>query len=114
MIERKNTNEIGIYGIFVDDKIVYIGKTTTSFKKRYQQHLTHVKNNDPTFKYEMLRKYKEEGCHIYLRPLITVEQLSVLTNRVIDKEVLGWIELSFIIYFKPELNDDGIYHKYKF
>ena len=36
-IESKVKNT-GIYGIYIDDKLVYIGKTTTSFEQRFKEH----------------------------------------------------------------------------
>lgn len=32
------TREFNIYGIYIDDKLVYIGKTTRDIQKRFKEH----------------------------------------------------------------------------
>lgn len=49
--ERKRLNtksrvgNYGIYGIYMDDKLVYIGETTRSFEERFKEHKKGLEDN---------------------------------------------------------------------
>lgn len=53
----------GIYGIFKDNEIVYIGKTARPFITRFLEHYENLEKEEKRdkFIYRMLRKWKEEG-----------------------------------------------------
>ena len=100
------TKATGIYGIYVDDKLIYIGQTMDSFKTRFQGHKTNLKNSD-RYLYRYLRVAKEGGAEIALRPLIMVETLNIAPSTVIKERDLKMMELALIDLYKPVCNLQG-------
>lgn len=94
----------GIYGIFKDNEIVYIGKTARPFITRFLEHYENLEKEEKRdkFIYRMLRKWKEEGHQIQAKPLICLENLK--TRKSVN---LGSIELGLIELYKPILNIEG-------
>lgn len=100
----------GIYGIFKNNEIVYIGKTTRPFITRFLEHYECLEREEKKnkFIYKMLRKWKEEGYQIQAKPLICLENLK--TRKSVN---LGSIELGLIELYKPILNIEGKFLLYK-
>ena len=74
----------GIYGIYVNDELVYIGKTLNSFAKRFDNHNYYMRHSDKGSQmYKDLSLLKKAGNHIYMKPLVILEELKV--NRIISK-----------------------------
>lgn len=102
----------GIYGIYVNDKLIYIGYTVNGFLNRYDQH-----------KYCFVRGYGKNDMYlqgfninqIEFRELITEEEIQKLfhTTAPIDKEILQLIEYSLIKVLQPPFNKDGITSPYE-
>ena len=108
MIIRQCT---GIYGIYVNDELVYIGKTMKGFGERFNNHKYYIKHPDKGGSmYKDLSLLKEAGNHIYMKPLVIIEELKT-NRRLTDSEVKA-IELSFIYIFKPKYNEEGLIRKY--
>lgn len=68
----------GIYGIYIDDELVYIGMTLRNFEQRFNEHKSRM--NNPKYKgqpllYDTLRRAKVTGHHISARPLIDLSDL---------------------------------------
>lgn len=104
--ERANNvgNLTGIYGIYVDDELYYIGKTTKGFKDRFQSHKYNLKNSDDQL-YRILRLEKERGKTIVLKPIIIVEQLCV--NGKLKPRDINMMELALINEHQPKCNIQG-------
>ena len=100
------TKATGIYGIYVDDKLVYIGQTMDNFKARFQGHKTNLKNSDK-YLYRYLRVAKEGGAEIALRPLIMIETLNISPGISIRERDLKMMELALIDLYKPVCNLQG-------
>lgn len=73
-----------IYGIFVDNKLAYIGQTT-DLHQRCLSHYKYIKLNDSRLKiYQFLFQAKEEGHIITLRKIIY--QNSIARNKLDEAE----------------------------
>lgn len=48
----------GIYGIWFDNELVYIGKTRTSFQKRFSSHKSGMKYQGD-YLYQQMREYRK-------------------------------------------------------
>lgn len=106
-------NKHGIYGIYVNNILIYIGKTTTSFKARFQQHkyfMNVEKNKD--YLYQILKCAKQNNQTITLKPLIVVEDLKV--QYPIKDRDLDAMELALITLYKPQCNIEGRIKNYRF
>lgn len=104
----------GIYGIYIENELVYVGSTTRGFGVRFFEHRDRMLNENykgQPLLYNTLRNAKKMGKHIRLEPLIVVEDL-YKKGRCITKHDVQAMELAFITYFKPRLNTEGIKTKY--
>ena len=108
----------GIYGIYVDNELVYIGKTTQSFQKRFNQHKRLMDYpDDSETQYEMyyeLAVARAQGKSVQLRPLIIAEYIPYdslydLTNRDLES-----MEMALIWCYRPRYNICGIQKPYRF
>lgn len=110
--DKKDLNTGGIYGIFRDNKIIYIGQTVC-FRKRFINHRSSFNDEkNKTFLYNYMRKSKREGHNIYIRPLVSIEDMNVAHS--ITQRDLEAMELAFITLYKPICNYNGIKEPYKF
>ena len=108
----------GIYGIYIEDELVYIGKTTQNFQKRFYQH-KHLIDfpDDSETQYDMyyeLAVARAQGRNIQLRPLIIAEYIPYdslydLTNRDLES-----MEMALIWCYRPRYNIKGIKQPYKY
>ena len=109
-IEVKKEEEIdinkatGIYGIYIDEELVYIGKTTTSFKTRFNSHKSNLFTSD-TYLYRTLRVAKSLGATIELVPLIVVENLKI--DKPLKNRDINMMELALIELYQPKCNIQG-------
>ena len=108
----------GIYGIYLNGQLVYIGKTTQSFSKRYKQHKHYIEfPNDSESQYDMYIELAEElakGSFIQLRPLIIAETIPYkslynLTNRDLES-----MEFALITMLQPRYNVEGRRKPYRY
>lgn len=112
--QKKANVDRGIYGIYCNDKLVYIGKTDVDFETRFKQHKYAVESGSTSqylYKYLIMMK-KDEGCVITLKPLVNVKNLKVkgtIRNRDIEA-----MELALIQLYQPICNIQGIKQDYEF
>ena len=88
-------NKCGVYGIFIDNKLRYIGSTSQPFSKRYEQHLDVFKNKrEPTYScmriYKYMARCKQCNADIDMRPLEMYELGEISDHRIQVRE-LTWI-----------------------
>lgn len=94
-------NEYGIYGIYIDNKLVYIGMTSRSFKSRFSDYKSQIQN--PTRKIEyMMVNAKANNKEVEMRPLISNKEFFTLSETELKK-----IEYSLIKVLQPEGNIEG-------
>lgn len=93
---------IGIYGIYEDNQLVYIGYTMRSFDIRWQEHRRGIaQQSDKLWLYKLINKKNK----IDFRVLLDVTELKY--NRKITKHDLEMMELALIHVFKPKYNFAG-------
>ena len=78
----------GVYGIFIDDELVYIGSTTSSFRNRFDGHLKSVQGK----KKRQLVHYgiidaKLRGQHIEMKILINVDILHYKGKKIDGRDI---------------------------
>lgn len=105
-----NITGYGVYGIFIDDNIIYIGETL-NFKQRFQAHNTCFHCSDKPL-YQKMRQEKENGKQVSIKPLINVEELK--TEEKITERDLYAMELALITLYKPYYNHEGTIIPYIF
>lgn len=110
-LEKENANR-GIYGIYLNGELIYIGKTDVSFEVRYQQHKKAIEEgSEAQYLYKYL-KGKMNGNDVRLKPIINVKELNTkdrITNRDIEA-----MELALIHLYQPKCNIQGVLQPYKF
>ena len=104
----------GVYGIFVDRELIYVGKTNVDFEVRFEQHKEALQTGNNQYVYQHIRKLKEErgSVSIEFKPIVNVLDLKLdgnITNRDIEA-----MELAMIQLFKPVGNIQGVLQDYKF
>ena len=108
----------GIYGIYVNDELVYIGKTTQSFQKRFYQH-KHLIDfpDDSETQYDMyyeLAVARAQGRTVQLRPLIIAEYVPYDSLYSITNRDLESMEFALIYCYRPRYNICGTKKPYKY
>lgn len=100
--KKENTSPRGVYGVYVNDKLFYIGSTNRSFSIRWAEHETNIAlHNNSLFWYSKLLPTDK----IEFKPLIDITQLKV--ERKLTSDEIKVMELALIDYFKPEGNLAG-------
>ena len=124
MFEEEVLNDKGIYGIFVDNVLMYVGMTMDSFKRRFSSHRRHINemmngryNGNNRHLYTALAKYVNGCNYVEFRPLVCLSKLkiqekSARCNPQLKRRDVECMELAFISYFRPVLNVQGMYTEY--
>ena len=114
--EKKKKEEIkkklyGIYGVFIENKLVYIGKTT-NFEQRFKSYDYELQayNKDSRKIIKMIYTAQKERKIVSFRQLITNEDFP---QNIITKEQLSAMEFSLIKMYKPSGNVEGITLPYR-
>ena len=109
---RDSLNTGGIYGIYEDDKIIYIGYTK-NFWQRFSCHKNCFNNKkNKSVLYSYMRKSKELGHNLKIQPIISIKDMKV--KKQITKRDLEAMELAFITLYQPICNFQGIKAPYEF
>lgn len=106
----------GVYGIYLNDRLLYIGETTINFKTRFQQHRQGLKNQSADLYVKLKKIYdnKTEQEELYFKPLVVIEDLKMIGKIKINEKELKCMELALITAMKPELNIQGVVEPYSF
>lgn len=105
---------VGLYGIYIDNELVYIGKTMRSFEERFNEHKEKVnapyKDNDIKL-YKTLKEAKKQGKEIQMKELISLYNLLIEVegkkNNNFTNEELCDMELALIKVLQPRCNVEG-------
>jgi hypothetical protein len=111
------SNKTGIYGIYIEDELVYIGKTDVGFQKRLYMHkysMEHIEKSGNKDFYTALKKASNEGKEIKLVPLVVIEDLKVKGHDNFTFNDIKMMELSLITAIKPKYNIEGVHIPYDF
>lgn len=99
--KEKKEKEYGIYGIYIDNKLVYIGMTAKSFGERFSSYKTQIQNPSRKIEYMMVNA-KQNGKMVEMRPLIVNNEFVSISEIELKK-----IEYSLIKILQPEGNLEG-------
>lgn len=108
IVKERNS---GIYGIYINNQLVYIGITMRNFEDRWDEHRKgfEIKSNDNYYLYSSLKP----GDVIRFERLLVIEELKV--NDEITRRDLEAMELALIHIYQPKFNYQGIGdNQYKF
>ena len=108
----------GVYGIYVDNELVYIGKTTQGFQKRFYQH-KHLIDfpDDSETQYDMyyeLAVARAQGKKVQLLPLIIAEYIPYDSLYTLNNRDLESMEFALIWCYRPKYNICGRAKPYKY
>lgn len=110
----KENSDRGVYGIYCNDELIYIGKTNVSFKTRFSQHLEAINSKSTAqFLYKYIVQQKEKNnAEITMKSLVNVKELKV--NGKINNRDIEAMELALIDLYKPICNIQGVKQDYEF
>lgn len=108
-----------VYGIYVDDECVYVGKTKRTLNARYMEHKNNMEkvrqgiyNGSQFVLYDTLIAAKDAGKEVGMKVLIDTNEL-MCNSPLFDRDIQD-MELALITYLKPKCNIEGISKEYKF
>lgn len=104
----------GIYGIFIDDLLVYIGSTKKSFQYRFTAHKNAVYGEATQYIHKQIKIALEMNKKIEFKPLIVIEDLSIKYDRKISEDELKCMELALISVLQPIYNIEGVLQPFSF
>ena len=88
-------NGIGIYGIYLEDNLVYVGKSS-NLRQRFIQHESHIKTQKSSSKmYKQLHWFYSRDYNI---------EIKILEKCSISPKVLDDLETKYIQCLKPIYN----------
>lgn len=107
----------GIYGIYVDDELIYVGLTSACFSERFQFHNKKLNSTDLTSQlalYECMRQALSEGKKVQMRPIIALQNLTMSYGACLTLHDLEMMELTTIALYRPKFNVIGLVTNYQF
>lgn len=100
----------GIYGLYINKRLVYIGSTQQSFSLRLVQHNQKI-GKSTSMLYQCLYVNRNH-LMLSMKPLIITKY--VRTSQPITSKELGWMELALISAFRPIYNTMGVKANFTF
>ena len=88
------SNDSGIYGIYIDNVLVYIGKTI-NFHQRFSEHAANIRHSNTVW-YPLIREFDRRGHNIEAR---IIEKIPIRAMK--EKE------LEYINNLQPVFNTQG-------
>lgn len=105
--KKEKNSKGGIYGIYVEDQLIYIGMTQRDFNIRWQEHKDALLQNDNSlFLYRWL---KQNNIHkILFKKIIDLDSIEFKDRESnISKNELKSMEFALIYVLKPVCNLSG-------
>lgn len=104
-VQIKQDSGSGIYGIYCDDELIYIGKTS-NFHKRFMQHQYNITHKTNEYLYNLInRRMSDFDANIRFVPLVVIEKMN--TTLKISERDLSMMELALITLYQPQGNIAG-------
>ena len=100
----------GVYGIYIDDELIYIGSTTRTFEVRFKEHRGRMLDagwEGQPLLYGRLRQAFKEGHKLTLVPLVEVEKIK-RKGKGISRRDVKIMELALISWLQPSCNVEGV------
>lgn len=92
----------GVYGVWVNDELFYIGSTNRSFEERFAEHQSNLQNKSRELNWYSKIKADDK---IKYTPIIDITQLKC--DRVLDTDDIKTMEYALILTQQPEGNIAG-------
>lgn len=92
----------GIYGIYINKRLVYIGKTMNDFSKRFSNYKSDMKKKPNRKIIQLLIEASQEGKRIEFRQIISSKNLPMSNNDLI------LLEKQLIELYQPIGNELGV------
>lgn len=92
----------GIYGIYINDELVYIGKTENDFSKRFSNYKSEMKKKPNRKIIQMLVDAEKGEKKIEFRQIISSK------NLLMDNKELAHLEKELIELYQPIGNELGV------
>ena len=110
--EEKKDKSYGIYGMYKNDELIYIGYTMKSFEQRWNQHMVAIKNKALIKQQLYVYGLIDWGDEIDFKVLIDARAIE--TNEPLTERDWQSMELALIQMYQPEGNLAGRTYEYKF
>ncbi len=108
-IKQEKTISYGVYGIYENDELVYVGMTMRDFEERWEEHKRGIETGSKELIfYSQINKENK----IEFKKLIDVSKIK--SNSKITKRDVQSMELGLIRVFKPKYNYAGRTVEYKY
>ena len=107
----------GIYGIYVDRELVYVGMTTGSFFGRFCEHKDNILNKDKQEQrdlYDFLREAIAADKMVAMEPIINLSDLTLSFGQRLTARDLCDMEMTVIALYKPRFNKQGLLTNYQY
>lgn len=101
-VENRAEVIYGIYGIYINEDLVYIGKTTNNFSKRFGNYKSDMKKKPNRKIIQLLIEASQEGKKIEFRQIISSKNLPMSNNDLI------LLEKQLIELYQPIGNELGV------
>lgn len=99
----------GIYGIYENDELVYIGYTTREFESRWQEHIEAIMLQKNM---QYVHKQINPNSKIEFGILIDITELK--TNKILTTSDIQSMELALIYLYQPKYNVQGVTTRYSY
>lgn len=100
-------NKRGVYGIYIEDNLVYIGSTYNSFKNRFIIHKQAIKGESTQYVHKQIKEALNNNKKVEFKPIVIIEDLEMLHKRTINEKELKCMELALITAIQPKYNIAG-------
>lgn len=105
--KKKKELQGGVYGIYEDGELVYIGMTMRNFEDRINEHMKNIQNHS-----NELYMYSKFNGELTWSKLIEIKDLK--TNKELTRRDIEAMEFALISLYKPKYNLAGNTMEYKF
>lgn len=107
--EKEKVESCGVYGIYQDKELIYIGMTMREFEIRWREHLENIKLKRNELYFE---KYMDINKEIEFEKMVDICQIQ--TDKIITREDVKSMELALIQVFQPKGNLEGRTMPYRY
>lgn len=107
--KQKKVEHYGVYGIYKDDELLYVGSTMRNFEDRMKEHRDNINNGSTElYFYKLVNKNDE------LKYRILIDVSEIKTNKKIDRTDVESMELALISYLQPVGNLAGRVSEFRY
>lgn len=104
----------GVYGIYIEGTLVYVGSTFDSFKHRFITHKQAIKGEPTQYIHKKVKEALNNNKSIEFKPLVVIDDLQMLHKRSINAKELKCMELAIITAAQPKYNIAGRLQPFNF